>query len=119
MSRRPSKDGKFRYELVLDPQSDADLVQLLEGNKEQGTSYTITLKACMRGQLLPLIQQSLANEPTPPTPRSQPEPKLEPTPALSTPASASARPYKQTAAQSLDPADVAKLLNPNDIRHFK
>ena len=117
MSRRPSKDGKFRYELVLDPQSDADLVQLLEGNKEQGTSYTITLKAWMRGQLLPLIQQSLANEPTPPTPRSQPEP--EPTPATPAPASASAHPYKQTAAQPLDPADVAKLLNPNDIRHFK
>lgn len=116
MSRRPSKDGKFRYELVLDPQSDADLVQLLEGNKEQGTSYTITLKACMRGQLLPLIQQSLANEPTAAVSNSQPAP--EPAPVSSAPASASARPYKQTAARSLDPADVAKLLNPNDIRRF-
>lgn len=117
MARRPSKDGKYRYELVLDPQSDADLVQLLEGNKEHGTSYTITLKACMRGQLMPLIQQGLSSDDSS-TSQPVPQPDIVKN-AIKTPSASASKPIKkQTASSKLDPSAVARLLNGNDIKKF-
>lgn len=117
MARRPSKDGKYRYELVLDPQSDADLVQLLEGNKEHGTSYTITLKACMRGQLMPLIQQSLRVDDASNMHLDQQSSIVKN--AIEAPSAPAPKPVSNdTVPSKLDPNAVARLLNGNDIKKF-
>lgn len=117
MARRPSKDGKYRYELVLDPQSDADLVQLLEGNKDHGTSYTITMKACMRGQLMPLIQQSLAHDGRQ-SASAATQPSLVANGMRSAAPSVVKTATPTSAGTALDPSAVAKLLGGDDIKQF-